>query len=115
MPVTEITSESQFNEYLNNNKYLFVDFHAQWCGPCKRIAPALYTLSETYTSVTFLKVDIDVCKELATRFNIRSMPTFLCFTDGNSEPSNIVIGANEMKIEYALKMLVGDDKPNEDF
>ena len=115
MPVTEVTSESQFNELLSNNKYLFVDFYAQWCAPCKRIAPVIETLSETYLSVTFLKVDIDTCKELAERFNVKSLPTFLCFTDNNSDPSNMVLGASEMKVEYALKMLVGEDKPNDDF
>lgn len=115
MPVVEVTSETQFNEYLSNSKYLFVDFYAQWCAPCKRIAPVIDTLSETYSTVTFLKIDIDVCKNLAERFNVKSLPTFLCFTDGNVDPSNTVLGANEMKIGYALKMLVGEDKPNDDF
>lgn len=118
MTIIEITSELQFDELLNcasTNKYLFVDFYAQWCGPCKRIAPHIHKLSETYSNVTFLKVDIDECQELAERYNIKSMPTFLIFTVGKPNPSEPIIGADTRKVENALKVLTSNIIPNDDF
>lgn len=113
MPVTEITLESEFDEYLSNNKLVFVDFYADWCGPCRGISPFIEELSEKYVDVKFLKVNIDVCEEIANRYNIRALPTFMCFNSGNS--MNMIVGADCMKVDYALLMLTENDKPSDDF
>ena len=121
MPVTEITSESQFNEFLHNTNnihtatHLFVDFYAEWCGPCKRVAPFIHKLSERYPSVAFLKVDVDGCDSLAAKYEVRAMPTFLVFTVGNSKASKTIVGADTKKIEDELMMLTTTIKPSEDF
>jgi thioredoxin 1 len=59
-----------------------IDFFATWCGPCKNIAPKFEQLSKMFSSVTFLKVDVDESAELAEQFNIRAMPTFVFLHDG---------------------------------
>lgn len=121
MPVTEITSEAQFNEYLHNKNnthnatHLFVDFYAEWCGPCKRIAPFIHKLSEKYTSVAFLKVDVDTCESLSKKYGVRAMPTFITFTVGNETASKPIVGADTKKIEDALIMLTTTIKVSEDF
>ena len=117
MPVIEITTKQEFYDHLekSNNNFLLVDFYAQWCGPCKKIAPVLHNMSDKYTTVTFLKVDIDAVPELKDDFSISAMPTFMLFAKGNSKPQTTIVGANAMKIEYAIRMALGDDKPQEDF
>lgn len=59
-----------------------IDFFATWCGPCKVIAPKFEELSKLYPTITFLKVDVDESGELAEKYNIRAMPTFVFLRDG---------------------------------
>ena len=62
---------------------VIVDFWAEWCGPCKRIAPLLEELLGEYDGrIKVVKVDIDANRELAERFRIQSIPTLLFFRDG---------------------------------
>lgn len=59
-----------------------IDFFAQWCGPCKKIAPAFEKLAEVYPSITFLKVDVDESPELVDKYDVNAMPTFVFLKDG---------------------------------
>ncbi len=89
---------TQVADYEKNSKewiYLgdkpcVIDFYATWCGPCKRIAPILEELAQTYKGeIYFYKVDTDIEKELAQDFGIQSIPTLLfCPTTGNPSISN---------------------------
>jgi len=54
-----------------------VDFFAQWCGPCKVIAPKIEELAAEYPDVVFLKVDVDECEDIASDYEITAMPTFV--------------------------------------
>ncbi len=58
------------------------DWTAQWCGPCKRIAPIYKDLSDAHPSDTFLKIDVDEHAELAANAGISAMPTFQLYRDG---------------------------------
>ena len=65
------------------DKKVIIDFFADWCGPCKRIAPEYEKLSEKYTDVIFLKVDADASEKLSESFQINALPTFLFLNKGN--------------------------------
>lgn len=70
-------------EVLLSDTPVAVDFHAQWCGPCKMLSPLLDKLSESFEGkVKIVKVDVDQEPELAGRFRIRGVPTMLFFKDG---------------------------------
>lgn len=97
MPVIIIRSEKEYVEelYSANGKMVVVDFHAQWCGPCRNISPAFEALCEEYgDGAKFLKVDVgdDENMEISKKENIRSLPTFIIFKDGYQVHSQI--GAN---------------------
>ncbi len=64
-------------------KPALVDFWAEWCGPCRMLAPAFEKLAEKYAEqITFAKVDVDALGDLSSRFGVRSIPTLLLFRQG---------------------------------
>jgi len=78
----EVT-DSNFDELLKDPRPLIVDFWAEWCGPCRMIAPIIEELAETYKGkVNIGKLDVDENNEISTRFGIRNIPTILFFKHG---------------------------------
>lgn len=77
-------TERNFDETLAATQgLLMVDFWAEWCGPCRAIAPVLEELAEaSHGRVTLMKVNVDQSPELAARFDIRSIPTILLVREG---------------------------------
>jgi thioredoxin len=78
--IIELTNEN-FEQTVNENPMVIVDFWAPWCGPCRGFAPVFEKASETHTDVVFAKVNTDEQQELAGAFNIRSIPTLMVFRE----------------------------------
>ena len=80
MATVELTQEN-FEETVNKNPMVIIDFWAPWCGPCRGFAPVYEKASETHADVVFAKVNTDEQQELAGSFGIRSIPTLVVFRE----------------------------------
>ena len=80
MATVELTKEN-FEQTVNGNPMVVVDFWAPWCGPCRGFAPVFEKASETHPDVVFGKINSDEQQELAAAFNIRSIPTLMVFRE----------------------------------
>jgi thioredoxin 1 len=75
--------KGNFNQIINSEKPVLVDFHAEWCGPCKLQNPVLRELSgEMGTKVKIIKIDVDKNQNTAQRYQVRSVPTLILFKNG---------------------------------
>ncbi|HWF19906.1 MAG TPA: thioredoxin TrxA [Verrucomicrobiae bacterium] len=78
-----LTKDNFENEVLKSQTPVLVDFWAEWCGPCKMIAPILDELADEYTGKVIIgKVNIDDHQNLATEYGVRAIPTLLLFQNG---------------------------------
>ena len=96
-------SKSEFDQAVNAGEDLVVvDFFATWCGPCKMLTPVVEGMAETHPEVHFYKVDIDEEIELATRFQVMSVPTLLYMKKGQIVGKSIgLVSKADMESEIA--------------
>jgi len=75
--------EKNFKELvLESKKLVFVDFYAPWCGPCQVTAPVIDQIAEERKEISFVKVDVDKNGQIASQYNVFSIPTFIIFNQG---------------------------------
>jgi thioredoxin reductase (NADPH) len=77
----DLTAE-QFNETIEGNDIVLVDFWASWCGPCRQFAPTFHASSEKHPDIVHAKVDTEAEQQLAAAAQIRSIPTLMAFKQG---------------------------------
>ena len=82
MAVVKLTTENFDQEVLQAGQTVLVDFYADWCGPCKMMGPVVEEISNEEAGVKVCKINIDEEIELAQRFGVMSIPTFIAVKDG---------------------------------
>lgn len=112
MATIDVTAEN-FNDVINNNEFVVVDFWAPWCGPCKGFAPVYEELSEKYPDIVFAKINTEDEQQLAGEFQIRSIPTLMIFREQIilfSQPGALQGSQLEQVIEQAQGLDMEDVK-----
>lgn len=99
--VKVVTSEAEYQKLISENDVVIVDFFAEWCGPCKRIAPVFEECSKQYTKILFVKVDVDELAEITEKENITSMPTFKVYKGG--QVVETLLGANDAALKQVVE------------
>lgn len=96
-------------EVINSDKPVFVDFWAEWCGPCRMVSPVVEELAGDYNDkVKFVKVNVDEANELASRYNVFSIPTLAIFNKGQLISQQVGAASKESyknMIERALQKI----------
>jgi len=88
--IVHVSDESFEEEVLNADLPVLIDYWAEWCGPCKMIAPILDELAEEYGErVKIAKLNIDDNPETPPKYGIRGIPTLMIFKDGNVEATKV--------------------------
>lgn len=100
-----VKDAADYDAILKNNHSVFVDFYADWCGPCKMLAPVVEKLADQNRDVTFVKVNVDQNPDIASRYGIMSIPTLISFKDGQQAAATVGFQPAEelMKIVSAAK------------
>jgi thioredoxin 1 len=88
--IVHVTDESFENEVLKSNDPVLVEYWAEWCGPCKMIAPVLEEIATEYAAkLKVAKLNIDANPDTPPKYGIRGIPTLMLFKDGNVEATKV--------------------------
>ncbi|KKO97656.1 hypothetical protein THAR02_10237 [Trichoderma harzianum] len=107
--LVHVTSKAQFDDLLSSSRIVVADFYADWCAPCKQIAPLYASLAEQISRpnlLTFVKIDNDANQDLAQEYGITALPTFLLFRSG--KVIHKVQGANPTELRAVIEKLASE-------
>jgi thioredoxin 1 len=107
MPLTHISNAKDWQtQVIDSSKPVFVDFWAEWCGPCRMVGPVVEELARDYDGkVNFVKVNVDEANDLAAKYNIFSIPTLMILNKGQVVAQQVGAASKESyksMIERAL-------------
>ena len=98
MAIIQLTSDNFEAEVLNSDKPVLVDFYADWCGPCKMIAPVVDQIAEENDDIKVGKINVDQSPDIAQKYKVMSIPMFAFFKNG--EVVETAVGAlNKAKLQ----------------
>ena len=89
MAVMKVNNDTFQEKVLNNTKPVLVDFYADWCGPCKMLAPVVEQLSAENDAFDVVKLNVDDAPELAARYGVMSIPTLIVFKGGEAATRSV--------------------------
>jgi thioredoxin 1 len=104
-------TKDNFDEVAAGSNFMIIDFWAPWCGPCKQFGPIFEETATRYTDITFAKVNTEEEQELASHFQIRSIPTLMIMRDQvviYAQPGALMGGQFEQLIEKARELDMED-------
>ena len=104
LTAANVPSPRRIEEYkaaLGEGGFAVIDCYADWCGPCKAIAPKVEELAHTHPEVRFYQVDVDASTDVAQELGIRAMPTFKFFHNG--DVADEIVGANPAALVAAVQ------------
>jgi len=101
-----IVNQDNFQtDVLNSDKPVLVDFWAEWCGPCKQLAPTVQEIANENPSLTVCKMDVDANRDTAVKYGIRSIPTLMLFKDGEAVSTEIGALTKQQLQEFINQVL----------
>ena len=102
MSVIQI-NENEFEEKIKNSKSkVLVDCYADWCGPCQMLAPIIEQLSDENPDCDFYKINVDTAPEIASKFEVMSIPTLLYFENNELKEKSVGLRSKE-ELEQLIK------------
>jgi len=101
-----VVTDENYRELIDSGKPLVLDFWAEWCGPCRMVAPIIDELAAEYDGrVAVGKVDVDDNNDVVAEFGIRSIPTVLFFKDGQAVDKHVGAAAKSAFVEKINRLL----------
>lgn len=98
--MAKVATNTNFQELLQDNKLVVVDFWATWCGPCRMLSPILDEVEEEMADkVTVVKVNVDDADQIAMQYRIMSIPTLLFFKNGQLVDKTVGVMAKNVLVE----------------
>ena len=99
MSIIHVNNENFQQEVLQSDKPVLIDFWADWCGPCRMIAPVVEEIAQEREDIKVVKIDVDEARELAIQFQIASIPTLVVVQDGKVVNQSIGVKTKDKILE----------------